>query len=331
MRYVIGVLLLCAAAWWFLRGEADYPKDWPRPTRTFLSHRGGCPDLNATFTEVNSELPWLLGHDPDYFVARKPWVDSRATIVQSPDGDSMTISFSFSPKGFEDFRQRMIKYNTESNGRVTAQPVTLKRGVDFECSRGWLYGNYFPEAAASHGWQRQELKLGRDNDGGLIAGARITKQSTIGWGDSPRISLGRYDETTWYRWPKDDPATDAALAKLQTVDLHRYGWKNHGGTTMPIRFTSFYLEPICVQFVETDTAGNSWGHAHSGPEQGASDVKCPEKWGKFDLGEVLREDMDIPSATAHRYRIEWFPWSARDAKPNVIDVADVQALPSMSH
>ena len=154
MRYVIGAVLLCAVAWWLLRGEADYPKDWPRPAWTFLSHRGGCPDLNGTFTAVNSELPWLLGPDPDYFVARHPWSASRATIVQSPDGDAMTIAFSLSPKGFEDYRERTIKYNGQSSGRVSAEPLTLKRGVDFECSGGWLYGKYFAQTSASHGWQQ---------------------------------------------------------------------------------------------------------------------------------------------------------------------------------
>jgi len=329
MRYVIGALLLCAVAWWLLRGELDYPKAWPRPVGSLLSHRGGCPDLNGTFTAVNSELPWLLGHDPDYFVARKPWLDSRAAISQSADGDSLTIAFSLSARGLEDYRQRTIKYNGESFGKVSADPLTLRRGVDFDCAGNWLYGKYFAEPEASHGWQRQELKLGRDRNGGLIAGARITKQSSFGWGDSPRISLGRYDETTWYRWPKDDPDTDAALAKLQSVDLHRYTWKNGGGTTMPIRFTSFYLEPICVRFSEIDTAGNVYSFARSGPEQGKSDIQCPKEWGKFDLGEVLRAEMDIPSPTSHHYRIEWFPWSARKEKANVIEIADVTSLPEM--
>ena len=328
MRYLIGTLLLCVAAWWLLRGEPDYPNGWPKPDWTLLRHRGGCPNLNATFTHVNSELPWLLGHDPDSSVARHPWQDSRAAITQSPDGDSVMISFSLSPKGFEEFREREIRYNSETFGDVV-KPLTLRRGVDFDCAGNWLYGKYFAQDSESHGWRRQELKVGRDRDGGLIAGARTTKQSSIGWGDSPRVSLGRHDETTWYRWPKDDPDTDAALAKLQSVDLHRYGWKNGNGTSVPIRFTSFYLEPICVRFSTIDTVGNAYSVTRHGPHQGKSDIACPEGWGEFDLGQVLRAEMDIPKEPAWRYRIEWFPWSARNGKPNVIEVADVQTLPLM--
>jgi hypothetical protein len=331
MRYVVGgLLLLIAAAWWFAHGESGYPKDWPKPAGSLFARKGGCPDLNATYTGVNSELAWLLGSNPDSFgSSRSTWPDSRAALVQSADGNKLTITFSFSPKGFANFRDREIKYNTESNGSAAAPPMKLERGRDFECQGGWLYGKHFPQDSAAHGWQRKELKVGRDKSGGLIAGATTGKESSIGWADSPRISLGNYDETTWHRWAKDDPDTDAALARLQSVDLRRYWWKNRGDTAMPIRFTSFYLEPICVRVVETNSAGYESISPHSGPERRKSGIECPPKWGKYDFGEVLRTDMDIQTDSSTRYRIEWFAWSARESKPNVIDVANVHELPEM--
>ena len=331
MRYVAGVLLLVVAVWWFMRGEPDYPEDWPLPARHFLSNKGGCPDLNAVYTGVNSELSWLLEPNPDYFGRNRPvWMDSRASFAQTADGNTVTIVFSFSPKGLDEFRTRTLKYNTESLGRVTAPSMTLERGKDFECEGGWLYSKYFPQEEAEHGWQRKTLKLGRDRSGGLVAGATVAKNSSIGWGDSARVSLGSRNDTRWYRWPKDDPDTDTTLAKLQSVDLHRYSWKNQNGTAIPIRFTSFYLEPICVRVVESDASGNEWVYVRSGPEQGKSEVRCPQKWGKFEFGQVLRANMDVQTSTSHHYRIEWFPWSARDAKPNVIDVANAQDLPEIA-
>jgi hypothetical protein len=330
MRYLIGALVLCAAAWWLLHGEPDYPNGWAKPDWTLLPHRGGCPDLNATFTQVNSELSWLLGHNPDSSMSLQRWQDSRAAITQSPNGDSVTISFSLSPKGFEEFRRREIRYNGDvSFGPVVAEPMTLRRGVDFDCAGNWMYGKHFAQESESRGSQRRELKVGRDGDGGLIAGARTTSETSIGWGDSARISLGRHDEMKWYRWPKDDPDTDAALAKLQSVDLHRYGWKN--GTGVPIRFTSFYVEPICVRFSNIDPTGRAYSVTRHGPHQRKSDIECPEGWGEFDLGQVLRADMDTAKESGWSYRVEWFPWSGRNEKPNVIEVTDVQTLPLMPH
>ena len=325
-------LLVCGLMLLALTGcaERDYPDDWPKPDPGWFSRKGGCPDLAGDYDSVNSELSWLFSANPDYHVARKTWSEHHARVEQADDGSWLRITMNLNSRGFEDYRERMLKFNFENNGLSMDGLLDLKVDEDYECSGGWLSALRFEQAEKVGGLQRKSLRLRRDKSGGLIAGATVEIDQSASWGDSRPIPLGSAKGTQWFRWPKRDPADDEALLAMQEVDVHRFPWVNNG-THIPIRVTSFFLVPICVRFYDGD-----YGYAVNGPEQRRSrdDRRppapvCPESWGKFDFGEVFRNELTVPGDFPRKYRIEWFVLGEDESKPEVINITDVRKLPVM--
>lgn len=311
-------------------GARDYPDDWPSPDPGWLSRKGGCPDLAGDYDSVNSELSWLFSANPDYRVARKTWSEHHARVEQADDGSWLRITMNLNSRGFEDYRERMLKFNQESSGLPIEGLLELKAGEDYECSGGWLEGLRFAQAKEVQGLQRKSLQLRTDKSGGLIAGATVEIDQSLAWGDSKPIPLGKRKGTQWFRWPKRDPADDQALLAMQGVDVRRYPWVNNG-RYVPVRFTSFFLAPICVRFYDGDYA-----IVLHGPEQVRSRddrrppaPACPESWGKFDFGEVFRRELKVPDDFPRKYRIEWFVLGEDASKPEVIRIADARKLPVM--
>lgn len=311
-------------------GARDYPDDWPSPDPGWLSRKGGCPDLAGDYDSVNSELSWLFSANPDYRVARKTWSEHHARVEQADDGSWLRITMNLNSRGFEDYRERMLKFNQESSGLPIEGLLELKAGEDYECSGGWLEGLRFAQAKEVQGLQRKSLQLRTDKSGGLIAGATVEIDQSLAWGDSEPIPLGKRKGTQWFRWPKRDPADDQALLAMQGVDVRRYPWVNNG-RYVPVRFTSFFLAPIRVRFYDGDYA-----IVLHGPEQVRSRddrrppaPACPESWGKFDFGEVFRRELKVPDDFPRKYRIEWFVLGEDASKPEVIRIADARKLPVM--
>ncbi len=328
MRIMIsgGLILLLLAGC----GARGYPDDWPDPDPGWFSRKGGCPDLVGDYDLVNSKLSWLLSANPDFEVARKTWSEHHAVVEQAEDGTWLRITMSLNSRGLDDYRTRMLKFNFENNGMPSKTVLELTAGEDYECSGGWLKSLRFEQSEKVHGMRRKSLHLRRDKEGGLIAGATLETDQSVGWADSKRIPLGSSDGTRWYHWPKRDPADDKLLSSMQEVDLRRYPWVNNG-IRIPVRFTSFFLEPICVRYFDGDDA-----IAVSGPEllRSRDDHRppapeCPDAWGKFDFGEVFRKELSIRGEHPRKYRIEWFVLGAQDSKPEVIQITDARNLPVM--
>ena len=311
-------------------GVRDYPKDWPNPDSGWWSRKGGCPDLVGDYDSVNSELSWLLSANPDYEVARKVGYENRARVEQADDGSWLRITTSLNSRGLDDYRARMLKYNLEGGGLSGAAVLELKVGEEYECSGGWLKSLRFEQAEKAHGMQRKSLQLREDKDGGLIAGATLKVDQSFAWGDSRPIPLGGSEGTKWYRWPKRDPADDEALSTMQGVDLRRYPWVNNG-TRVPIRFTSFVLERICVRYYDGDLGVRAGGlrQVHSRDDRRPPAQECPDTWGKLDFGEAFRQELTVPGDSPREYRIEWFVLGSEASKPEVIRIADVRKLPVM--
>ncbi len=321
-----GLMLLVMAGC----GARDYPDDWPKPDSGWWSRKGGCPDLVGDYDSVNSELSWLLSADPDFEKVIPVWSEHHARVEQADDGSWLKITMELNSRGFDDYSTRMLKFNWENSGLQNGNVLELKVGEEYACSGGWLKSLRFEQAEKVHGMQRKSLQLRRDKDGGLIAGATLEIDQSFSWAGSRPIPLGSSDGTKWYRWPKRDPADDVTLSAMQKVDLRRYPWVNNG-TRVPIRFTSFFLAPICVRYFDGDYA-----IAVHGPEQVRSRddrrppaPACPESWGKFDFGEVFRKELTIPNENSRQYRIEWFVLGDDESKPEIIRITDARKLPAM--
>jgi len=327
MRGVVPMVLLLLAGC----GTPDYPGDWPAPASSLFARHGGCPDLSGRYDRVGSELPWLLGPDPDFEVARPAWFEHRARVEMSDDGGEIIMQLGLNERGLPAWREHMLRYNLENPGEKRAvRTIELKRGRDYECRGGWLHGLHFPQSAPAHGWQRRSLQVARDDSGALIAGATIRKDQSFGWGDARGVTLWAANDTRWYRWPKRDRDADDRLKSLQSVELRRYRWVN-GGTRVPTRFTSFRFEPICMR-VRRDgqwlSAPQSRWASHAAS---AADPPCPAGWRMLRLGETARQEFSIAFAAdvPGSDRIEWRPVADRAGTANVIPIADVRQLPLM--
>jgi hypothetical protein len=328
------VLLVSAGilGWWFTVGSPDYPEEWPKPDTGMLANKmGNCPDLRGDYDGVNGELTWLLGQNPDYESHPPVWQEHRAVVTQADDGAWLHIALSLNEKGLAGFRERMLRFNTESNGADIHRDLWLEHGRDYTCRGGWLFSQYFPQSDFVHGMRRVSLQLARDDSGALIAGATLGIESPIfSWADVSSDTTIVLDETRWHRWPARNPANDAVLANAQDVTLHRYGWINHGNR-IPFRFTSFYLEPICVRFVwegyPVKVSGPVMRRSRDDPRP--EEQQCPASWGRFDVGEVFRRDLTIPYDGMQASSIEWYRLNDTEKKITVIPIPDVRELPLM--
>lgn len=313
-------------------GEPDYPDDWPAPdTGLLVEMKGDCPDLTGRYDRIGSELSWLLSANPDFEKSSPHWFEHTATLTQADDGRWLRIAFKLNEIGLPAYRDQLLEHNNESNGGSADLDLWLEAGKHFVCERGWLYGTRFAQGERVHTWQRKSLRLGKDEAGGLIAGATINKDVYFSvWAGSQGFYLGRWDDTRWYRWPARDPSADAVLRDLQSVTLHRYAWINHG-RSIPVRFTSFYVEPICVRFFDggfpVKVMGPMIRRGRDDPRP--EEQACPEGWGRFDVGEVFRRELHLPEIVQKTHRIEWLPMSEPDGEVHVIEIDDVRKLPLM--
>lgn len=307
----------------------DYPDDWPAPDNGFFSRKGGCPDLTGDYDSVGSELPWLLGSNPDFESTRQAWFEHRAKVSMSDDGDEVHFDISINEKGFEKFRAHMLEHNLAGEARrFLGTSFTLRKGDDYRCSGGWLHSLHFPQAEREHGWQRKKLQVGRDSDGGLIAGATINQDVSLGWGDSRGVPLGTMDETRWYRWPARSPWADSELEALQGFEWRRYWWVNHN-TRMATRMINYYLEPVCVRLQAFPrNPDNQWFSKPPQPSQDESG-KCPQGWRQLNFAGTYNTELVLPEQGGPLYRLEWYPLGKGASAVNTIELQDVRDLPAM--
>lgn len=325
---LIGFLIIA-----FVIPEApDYPKDWPSPdTGPFASAKGNCPNLTGDYDQMDGRLSWLLDANPDIEKSVPHWQEHRAVITQAEDGSWLRIAFSLNEKGLAEYRERLLKFNQEANGGQIHRDVWLEEGKHYVCRLGWLRSARYAQPERVKGSKRKSLQVARDNDGALIAGATISfSHSLFAWADFSSDASINLDKTRWYRWPLRDPENDKTLQGMQEVTLHRYDWVNPGNL-VPLRFTSFYLEPICVRF-------NYSGYPVkvSGPivrrekdDLRPAEEQCPENWGRFDVGEVFRKQLSFPDDDRRPSFIEWYRMNAPKEKPRIILIEDVRDLPLM--
>lgn len=328
---VCRMLLLCAPLLLAGCGEPGYPEDWPAPASNLFARKGGCPDLSGRYDHIGSELPWLLGRNPDVETAQPAWFDHRARVDMADDGGSVIMQLGLSERGLPAWRDHLLRYNLDHPYEKRAsQPLELKRDRDYACRGGWLYSLHYPQAQAAHGWQRRTLQVAKDASGALIAGATIRKDQGFGWGDAPGVSLWAANDTRWYRWPKRERAADDRLKALQSVELRRYRWIN-GGTRVPTRFTSFHLDPICMR-VRRDGRWLPVPAPRLAPhEKLPSDPPCPDGWRVMRLGDTVRQEFSLPAETGATVpdRIEWRPAADRAGLAQVIPIPDPRQLPLM--
>lgn len=327
-------LVLCLSVWLLAACDApDYPRDWPAPVAGSFGAgmKGDCPDLTGTYDGVGSELSWLLGSNPDVEKPRPVWQEHRAVVTQADDGSWVRIDFTLNERGLPVYRDRLLGYNLDSNGYDADRGLWLTAGKEYTCRNGWLYSLRYAQGERVKTWQRQSLQLGRNKAGELIAGATISKGLYLSvWAEAQGAHLGNYDDTTWYRWPVRSPAADAQLAAAQSVTLHRYPWVNHG-RSIPVRFSSFYVEPLCVRFFyggyPVKVHGPQVRRSRDDPRPPEQD--CPAGWGRFDIGETFRKDLFLPEIVQETSRLEWYVMHAADKTPQVIEIRDVRELPLM--
>lgn len=82
----------------------DYPGDWPRVASSWLSRKGGCPDLSGTFDGENGDLLYLLGRDPDFEKSTLFQPEHRVKLEMAADGKTLDISTRFNERGLVVFR-----------------------------------------------------------------------------------------------------------------------------------------------------------------------------------------------------------------------------------
>jgi len=252
-------------------------------------------------------------------------------VTQADDGAWLHIALSLNEKGLAEFRERMLRYNTESGGPQIHRDMRLQQGRDYTCRGGWLFSQHFPQWDFVHGMRRVSLQVARDKSGALIAGATLAIEYPIfSWADVSSDTTIALDETRWHRWPARNPANDAVLVKSQDVTLHRYGWVNHG-RSIPFRFTSFYVEPLCVRFIwegyPVKVSGPVMRRSRDDPRP--EEQQCPAPWGRFDVGEVFRRDLTIPYDGVQASSVEWYRLNDTEKKITVIPIPDVRELPLM--
>ncbi len=307
-------------------GDADYPEAWPEPAASQLSRKGDCPDVTGAYDRVGSELFRLLGQAPGSEYAQPFWFEHRAIVTQAEDGSSLTISVSLNEQGLPAFREHVLKYNGQNPREKRGGSLTLHEGDDYRCSGGWLFSRHFPQAERELGSKRVSLQVSRDRGGSLIAGATTSVPQSIGWGGSATFTLGHQDQTQWYRWPRRDPGQDSRLDDAQTLELHRYSWTNDGGR-IPVRISSFVLEPVCLRLVEDGVAYAMSGASGDGTT--LPSVPCPDGWGQLASGDLILREFTGPGETPRRSRVDWFPRSGSSSAARSIDIPDASRLPMM--
>lgn len=329
LKIALPLLVACLAGC----DAPDYPAGWSKPASVFWpgNKKGECPDLTGAYDGVHSELTVLLGANPDFEKPWPAWQEHRANITQADDGSWLKVKLTLNERGLAEYRERSLKYNNESNGSMANRDLWLSAGKDYVCRNGWLYSSGFAQGERVHTWQRKSLQLGKDKSGGLIAGATINKDLYISvWAEAQGFYAGSWDDTRWYRWPARDPAADKVLEQAQSVTVHRYNWINHG-RTIPMRFSSFYVEPICVRFFyggyPVKVHGPLVRRGRDDPRPEEQD--CTDGWGRFDVGEVFRKELFLPEIVQETSRIEWYVMNAADKTPHIIEISDVRELPLM--
>jgi hypothetical protein len=327
---VFAVVVLALFVVVLRKNPSGYPEQWPGPASSLLSRKGSCPDLSGRYDHVRSELPWLFGRDPNFEGTRAGWAEHVATITQADDGSWLKIRFSLNENGLRAFRR-----GGATGGRAGAfDDLDLREGEDLDCRGGWYVNRWFPQPEKISGWQRKTLRIARDREGGLIAGATIDQDNSFSWADSRSIPLGSSDVTRWYRWVERDPAADAALHAAEAIEIHRFPWTN-GPDRVPLRIDNFFLEPMCLRVVETWPVA-SIGEVVSLPPQlrrgrdaPAPSFTCPTGWGQFEPLDQMLVQGAIPGDGSPSYRVEWRRLSETGARPVVVSIPDVRALPVM--
>jgi hypothetical protein len=259
---------------------------------------------------------------------RRPWFPHEVTITQSGDGDTLVLAFRHTAEGRRRYREHVLANNLD--GWARGGTDTLLRGRDFACDDGWLTAERYPQAESSGGQRRTRLQLGRDADGGLVAGAtREVQRSLSVRAGSPGLDLGTGTQTRWRRFPPAAAAaTDEPAASERTIDVHRYPWTNRNGAEIVARLDNYTGETVCVRL--WDARADSTIPARGAARAAASYAVvrgCPQFWvGLRDLG-VYRAALETRAEV--RYRIAWRPLDAPTATPVERDLPPPAELPLM--
>lgn len=324
------MMVVLAAAAMLGCAPHEYPADWPKPIDSWLSRRGGCPDLRGDFDSVRTELIWLMLAERSRTAVDTYRHEQRARVTQADDGSWLQIELSLNERGLDEFREHQLHFNLDN--AMPFRSLKLIRDQDFQCRSGWLESLHFPEASSQTGVQRKLARFQRDADGGMVAETVTAVEQTLSVGAGQGVKFGSSDRRQWYRWPERSPSADEQLAAAQSVSLHRYRWAN-GKSSIPTRFTNFRMQPICLQLhlFGTVTAPAGPELRRSRDDVSAPPPQCPPGWGKFDPGEVLRQAFARSEYGGSQQQIVWFPLELGEAGRQTILVDDAAALPEMPH
>ena len=290
--------------------SSEYPKDWPGHAYGLFSRKGGCPDLAGEYDGVDQRFVALFfGGDP--LEKREHYVEHKATITEADDGASLAIDLAINERGMDQLEAGKGGGNVWGGYRH----IVRRRNADYRCSGGWMMFD--------------DMQLGRDRSGGLIAHRTVAQPGSIGWGDVS-LSTGTHLRNLWLRLPARDPARDVALASRGHFVLRRADWTNDGRST-PVYLTSYFARPLCIRYVhryapwpdaiETSAIGRVGDPARLGP------LDCPAGWARLESGETQLQEMNVPDNDGEYYRYEWFRFGEPPASARVIEINDAATLP----
>ncbi|WP_155844802.1 hypothetical protein [Arenimonas oryziterrae] len=306
----------------------EYPDDWPGKKGMLIGRKGvSCPNLEGDYTDMDAEFLVMFGVGS----TMDRWRDHHARITQADDGSWLRLDLGLNAKGMLAARGEQAKGEGRFGG--LGHSITLKEDAQYYCRNGWIY-SYARDDVGEDDFRYEKLRLGQDWSGALIVGETVSYESSVGWGDSPSISLGRTTRTRWYRWPVRDPGDEAAVARLEGVRLRRANWINHG-REVPTYFSNLHTRPICARLVQpwrtvkekpvisradsttsTDDTGKPWG--------------CPEDSGTMGAITTTIWQIDIPDpgSALGDYHVEWQSVDHLDQPWHQIPIPDVRNLPT---
>ncbi|MBK8287100.1 MAG: hypothetical protein IPK97_20795 [Ahniella sp.] len=311
-----------------LAGCGDqYPKDWPRPAGSWWSRLGSCPDLRGDYGDMTFRFPSQFGMGS----TMDRWSANHARITQAEDGSWMRVEFGLTAEGLRAARGEQGVDEPSFQG--VGHTMVLRESDHYRCSGGWLH-SLAREEVDGDSMRYEELRFAKDREGGLIASETTTREQSIGWGDSPGVSLGRGTRVDWQRWPPREPNDEAEVRKLEGIKVQRAGWINNG-RSVPTYFSNFYQKPICARLVRSWRIDGQKPIVTRADEMRRSrdevvpDVSCPTDSGEMAplMTTIWQVDVPDPDSALGDYRIEWQHLGQVDEPWQVHAIQDVRTLP----
>ncbi len=323
-----GSLVLACLIGLLLAGCGDqYPKDWPSPAGNWFSRLGSCPDLRGDYADMTFRFPAQFGMGS----AMDRWNGNHARITQADDGSWMRVEFGLTAEGLRAARGEQGPDDRTFQG--VGRMMELRESDHYRCSGGWLY-SLARDGIEGDSIRYEELRFAKDRESGLIASETTSSEQSIGWADSPRVSLGRGTRVQWHRWPPRDPNDEAEVRKLEGIKVQRAGWINHG-RSVPTYFSNFFLSPICARLVRTWRIDGQKpivtraDEIRRGRDDPKPDVSCPADSGEMSplMTTIWQVDVPDPDSALGDYRIEWQKLDQVNEPWQVFEIKDVRSLP----